>query len=247
MDLAQKIKLLRSENGWTQEDLAKKSGVSIQSIKRYETGIGENITTSNLEKIAKVFEVKKSYFLNDDESSLVVRKFDENLVRKSFVSPSNLKPQNKSNDNTEENGIIAVPYFEDTYASAGDGAINYEEAPTTLDFNESFLRGFLRISGDLSKVHIINAKGDSMEPTIANGELLFISTANAGGVISGNIYVINYGGDVFVKRLEKNPITRAVTLFSDNEKYEPIVIDGENLENCAIIGRVVAHIRKGVI
>ena len=247
MDLAQKIKLLRSENGWTQEDLAKKSGVSIQSIKRYETGIGENITTSNLEKIAKVFEVKKSYFLNDDESSLVVRKFDENLVRKSFVSPSNLKPQNKSNDNTEENGIIAVPYFEDTYASAGDGAINYEEAPTTLDFNESFLRGFLRISGDLSKVHIINAKGDSMEPTIANGELLFISTANAGGVISGNIYVINYGGDVFVKRLEKNPITRAVTLFSDNEKYEPIVIDGENLENCTIVGRVVAHIRKGVI
>lgn len=247
MDLAQKIKLLRSENGWTQEDLAKKSGVSIQSIKRYETGIGENITTSNLEKIAKVFEVKKSYFLNDDESSLVVRKFDENLVRKSFVSPSNLKPQNKSNDNTEENGIIAVPYFEDTYASAGDGAINYEEAPTTLDFNENFLRGFLRISGDLSKVHIINAKGDSMEPTIANGELLFISTANAGGVISGNIYVINYGGDVFVKRLEKNPITRAVTLFSDNEKYEPIVIDGENLENCSIVGRVVAHIRKGVI
>jgi hypothetical protein len=247
MDLAQKIKLLRSENGWTQEDLAKKSGVSIQSIKRYETGIGENITTSNLEKIAKVFEVKKSYFLNDDESSLVVRKFDENLVRKSFVSPSNLKPQNKSNDNTEENGIIAVPYFEDTYASAGDGAINYEEAPTTLEFTENFLRGFLRISGDLSKVHIINAKGDSMEPTIVNGELLFISTANAGGVISGNIYVINYGGDVFVKRLEKNPITRAVTLFSDNEKYEPIVIDGENLENCTIVGRVVAHIRKGVI
>lgn len=247
MDLAQKIKLLRSENGWTQEDLAKKSGVSIQSIKRYETGIGENITTSNLEKIAKVFEVKKSYFLNDDESSLVVRKFDENLVRKSFVSPSNLKPQNKSNNNTEENGIIAVPYFEDTYASAGDGAINYEEAPTTLEFTENFLRGFLRISGDLSKVHIINAKGDSMEPTIVNGELLFISTANAGGVISGNIYVINYSGDVFVKRLEKNPITRAVTLFSDNEKYEPIVIDGENLENCAIVGRVVAHIRKGVI
>ena len=140
-----------------------------------------------------------------------------------------------------------MPYFEDTYASAGNGAINYEEAPTTLDFNENFLRGFLHISGDLSKVHIINAKGDSMEPNIANGELLFISTANTGGIISGNIYVINYGGDVFVKRLEKNPITKAITLFSDNEKYEPIVIDGENLENCAIVGRVVAHIRKGVI
>ena len=45
MDLAQKIKFLRSENGWTQEDLANKSGVSIQSIKRYETNMGGNITT----------------------------------------------------------------------------------------------------------------------------------------------------------------------------------------------------------
>ena len=188
-------------------------------------------------------EIKKNVPQSKEKMSPNIENLSPNL------SPnlSNLKPQNKSSNDAEENGIIAVPYFEDTYASAGNGAINYEEAPTTLDFNENFLRGFLRISGDLSKVHIINAKGDSMEPTIANGELLFISTANAGGVISGNIYVINYGGDVFVKRLEKNPITKAITLFSDNEKYEPIVIDGENLENCAIIGRVVAHIRKGVI
>ncbi|WP_265094517.1 hypothetical protein [Campylobacter concisus] len=39
-----------------------------------------------------------------------------------------------------------------------------------------------------------------------------------GDVTSGNVYVINYGGDVFVKRLEKNPTTRAITLFLDNEK-----------------------------
>ena len=66
-------------------------------------------------------------------------------------------------------------------------------------------------------------------------------------VTSGNVHVINYGGDVFVKRLEKNPTTRAITLFLDNKKNEPIVINGKNLENCSIMGRVVAHIRKGVI
>ena len=225
------------------------AGVSDKTIQRYEKSDDENLTTNMIKKIAMGLnldvdiltqkEIKKNVPQSKEKMSPNIENLSPNL--------SNLKNQNKSNDNTEENGIIAVPYFEDTYASAGDGAINYEEAPTTLDFNENFLRGFLRISGDLSKVHIINAKGDSMEPTIANGELIFISTANAGGVISGNIYVINYGGDVFVKRLEKNPITKAITLFSDNEKYEPIVIDGENLENCAIVGRVVAHIRKCVI
>jgi len=69
----------------------------------------------------------------------------------SVVNPSDLKAQNKSNDNAEENSIIAVPYFEDTYASTVDGAINYNEAPTALAFTENFLQGFLRISGDLSK------------------------------------------------------------------------------------------------
>jgi hypothetical protein cfetvA_11654 len=244
MTLFANIKEYRIEKGWTQGELAKFAGVSIETIKRYENG-KTNPTNDNLSKIASALGIKvKNLYDNVSLSdSPNMSPSDNNLS----PSPSNLKPQNKSSNDAEENGIIAVPYFEDTYASAGNGAINYEEAPTTLDFNENFLRGFLHISGDLSKVHIINAKGDSMEPTIANGELLFISTANAGCVISGNIYVINYGGNVFVKRLEKNPITKAITLFSDNEKYEPIVIDSENLENCAIVGRVVAHIRKGVI
>lgn len=246
MELSLRMKEYRDYYGWTQNDLSEKSGISISTIKKYEAGAVENFTYENLKKISSAFNVSPSDFL-DEFLSVNTSNNPKNMSVNVSDKSQSLKPQNKSNDNTEENGIIAVPYFEDTYASAGDGAINYEEAPTTLEFTENFLRGFLRISGDLSRVHIINAKGDSMEPTIVNGELLFISTANAGGVISGNIYVINYSGDVFVKRLEKNPITRAVTLFSDNEKYEPIVIDGENLENCAIVGRVVAHIRKGVI
>lgn len=253
MDLAQKIKLLRSKNEWTQEDLAKKSGISIQSIKRYETRVGENITIQNLEKFAKAFGITISCLLNDDESSLVVRKSSENSVRKSFVSPKNL-PLDQSNlkevdiDNDEDGNIIAIPYYEDTYASAGYGVINYDEAPTTLKLSESFLRGFLNISGDLSQIHALNSRGDSMEPTITGGELLFVrAIQNELSVVSGYVYTINYDGDTFVKRLEKNPVTKTITLFSDNEKYEPVVIKGQNLKSCNIVGRVVAHIKKGVI
>ena len=52
-----KIKNLRSQKGWTQGDLAKFSGVSLGSIKRYETDSG-NITYSNLQKIANALNVK---------------------------------------------------------------------------------------------------------------------------------------------------------------------------------------------
>nr|DAP96123.1 MAG TPA: Repressor protein CI [Caudoviricetes sp.] len=282
MQLSQKIKDARLSKGWTQDDLAKFSGVSLGSIKRYETGNG-NITYSNLQKIINALGVEGSNFVfegdkfsvsqNVSQSSNLSPKMspdtsnlknlsvnqksnvlqnenfdvsDDVSVDKNDVSPSNLKEVGIDND--EDSNIIAIPYYEDTYASAGYGVINYDEAPTTLKLSESFLRGFLNISGDLSQIHALNSRGDSMEPTITGGELLFVrAIQNELSVISGYVYTINYDGDTFVKRLEKNPVTKTITLFSDNEKYEPIVIKGQNLKSCNIVGRVVAHIKKGVI
>jgi len=257
MQLSQKIKEARLSKGWTQDDLAKFSGVSLGSIKRYETDNG-NITYSNLEKITNALGIEASNFtpLKSQKSvSQSVSQFkekvspnSENLSPNMSPSASKLKKTDKSNGDEEENEIISIPYFEDTYASAGYGANNYDEAPTTLDFNESFLRDFLGIVGNLSKIHIINSQGDSMEPKISDGELLFVRTIkNESEVVSGYIYAVKYEGDTFVKRVERNPVTKAITLFSDNEKYEPIVIKGQNLKNCIVVGRVIAHIRRSTI
>ena len=257
MRLSQKIKEARLSKGWTQDDLAKFSGVSLGSIKRYETDNG-NITYSNLEKITSALGIEASNFTptkGQKSVSQSVSQYKEkmspnsgNLSPNLSPSASNLKKSDKSYENEEENEIVAIPYFEDTYASAGDGVVDYDESPITLDFNEGFLRGFLGIKGDLGCTHIINARGDSMQPTIDNGELLFVSAINGGsGIISGYVYVVNYSGDIYVKRLERDPTTGAITLVSDNQNYRPIIIEGENLENCNIIGRVVAHIRKGTI
>ncbi len=72
----------------------------------------------------------------------------------------------------------------------------------------------------------------------SNGELLFISVANTGGIISFNVHVINMR-----RTIRKNQIANVITLFLDNEEYKPIIIDGKNLENCAIAW-VVTHNRK---
>ncbi|WP_141070576.1 helix-turn-helix domain-containing protein, partial [Campylobacter fetus] len=67
MKLYNKIKEYRLEKGWTQGDLAKFSGVSLGSIKRYETDNG-NITYANLEKIANALNIDLSYFLSPNLS-----------------------------------------------------------------------------------------------------------------------------------------------------------------------------------
>ncbi|MBO7154856.1 MAG: helix-turn-helix domain-containing protein [Campylobacter sp.] len=246
MRLSKKIKEYRLEKGWTQYDLAKFSGVSLGSIKRYETDNG-NITYANLEKIANALQKDISNFQNNKMSLSMSPSQDTNLSpsQDKYVSKSqNLSPSNPLNTPNlkKPQDIINIPYFEDTYASAGSGIINYDETPIVMSFDINFLRVFLKITGSLNNLHIINAKGDSMEPTINGGELLYINPyENEQSVISGCIYVINYDGDIFVKRVDKNPVTKSLTLISDNPKYEPIKIEATDLKNCKIIGRVVAH------
>lgn len=66
-----------------------------------------------------------------------------------------------------------------------------------------------------------------MQPTIDNGELLFVSAISDGnGIISGYVYVVNYSDGIYVKRLERDPTTGAITLVSDNQNYRPIIIEG---------------------
>uniref|UniRef100_UPI0013D53EBC helix-turn-helix domain-containing protein n=1 Tax=Campylobacter fetus TaxID=196 RepID=UPI0013D53EBC len=78
MRLSKKIKEYRLEKGWTQYDLAKFSGVSLGSIKRYETDNG-NITYANLEKIANALQKDISNFQNNKMSLSMSPSQDINL------------------------------------------------------------------------------------------------------------------------------------------------------------------------
>ena len=232
MDLAQKIKLLRSKKEWTQEDLANFSGVSLQSIKRYETGKGNNITTINLKKIADAFNIEPINLLSSNMSSNIVQQTDKlssnvsSIDEKSVVTPPNFK---MSQDN------ISIPFFENVYASAGSGYINDENPPKTLEFSKSFIRDYLGTT-EFSRLNVIKSKGDSMEPTIPKNALLFI---RLGDVKEGQICVTRIDDELYVKRLQKRPV---VKLISDNPDYDPITLQPD--ENFEIIGCVIGYIKK---
>ena len=59
-ELAVKLKVLRAERGWSQEELAKRSGVCVTSISFIETGKRDNkvIRVETLVKLAKAFGIE---------------------------------------------------------------------------------------------------------------------------------------------------------------------------------------------
>ena len=82
------------------------------------------------------------------------------------------------------------------------------------------------------------ARGDSMEPTIYSGDSLVIDKTMNSVTSDGGIYVINYDGELFVKRVQKQ-LNGTVAITSDNKNYGDIVIPSSDLNTLRIIGRVV--------
>jgi len=66
--LGKKIRLLRHQKGWSQEDVAKQLDISIPEFSKIETGITD-INLSRLEQISKLYEMSVVQLLtfNDTE------------------------------------------------------------------------------------------------------------------------------------------------------------------------------------
>lgn len=66
--LGKKIRLLRHQKGWSQEDVAKQLDISIPAFSKIETGITD-INLSRLEQISKLYEMSVVQLLtfNDAE------------------------------------------------------------------------------------------------------------------------------------------------------------------------------------
>lgn len=68
MTMAERIRTLRLKQGLTQEELGKVIGVQKSAIRKYESGMVENIPRSSIKKMADLFGVTPSYLMGwDDE------------------------------------------------------------------------------------------------------------------------------------------------------------------------------------
>lgn len=65
--LGKKIRLLRHQKGWSQEDVAKRLDISIPAFSKIETGITD-INLSRLEQISNLFEMSVVQLLTFNET-----------------------------------------------------------------------------------------------------------------------------------------------------------------------------------
>lgn len=121
-------------------------------------------------------------------------------------------------------------------ASAGGGALpGDDESPlTALAFQSTWVRNVA--SGSPDALSVISVAGDSMLPTLADGDQILVDTADRERLRDG-IYVLRTDDALLVKRLSVNPATRRLAIRSDNDAYPSW--DDCDPAGVHVIGRVV--------
>lgn len=135
---------------------------------------------------------------------------------------------------------VRVPQL-DVGASAGPGALTGNEPLRShVGFDERWLRSL--VGGDVRQLSMIRVEGDSMAPTLADGDEILVDWGDAAERLRDGIYVLRRDDTLVVKRIALDPSGRRAAIRSDNENY-PSWADCD-LGSIDLVGRVVWCGRK---
>jgi hypothetical protein len=134
----------------------------------------------------------------------------------------------------DESGLVSVARL-DVGASAGPGALGADESALgAMAFDAQWLRRLGIASRE--SLSLIRVQGDSMAPTLNDGDEILVDGGDSAERLRDGIYVLRIDDALVVKRLAVSP-GRRVAVRSDNDAY-PGWPDCD-LASIDIVGRVV--------
>lgn len=241
MSFANRMREIRELRGLTQKDLATKIGVGNTAISNYEKGTSFP-NTDILYKIFDALDIDPNFLFQDDvpilkkmdlssrEKDHIEKYRDLSVSSKNIVDDTtkrllNLEQINKTIRNTSQEQpditLVKLPYY-DFPASAGVGNFTDYEYATYIDV----------IDPPRNADYIVRVSGDSMEPTLYDGDKLYIQKVDV--LAFGDIGLFAYGGSIYVKEYGRRG------LISHNKEYS--LINGS--EDIRILGKVLGKVEK---
>ncbi len=219
--IGERIRDVRMKKGLTQLELANALKTTKQNVYKYEVGIVTNIPSDKIEQIAKILDVSPSYLMGWEKIDNLVRgddtEFDSNSVL--YEKFSNIKPVQK----------VKVPMI--GYVACGEPI-----------FAEADHEAYIEIDGNMNVDFCLTCAGDSMEPKLLNGDVVFVRKQEA--VYNGEIGVVIIDDDTAtLKRVYYDRTNNIVTLVAENPKYQPLVYSGEQLNHIRILGKAISLYR----
>ncbi len=217
--VAKRLLIIRNELRLSQREMATIVGVSHSAWQKMEAG-GSVPSGQTLQKVAD--QGFSPTWVLTGEGGMRLRDASFEI---SQAEPGRLESVSQ---------WVAIPHL-DVVASAGGGAAETDgHVIEPIMFPAQLLKALGLKPG---KTDFINAKGDSMEPTIGDGNLLLIDRSIEGQIEDDAIYIIASPHSIYVKRLFCK-LDGDLIVKSDNPRYPEQTYSVEAAANLNIIGRV---------
>jgi phage repressor protein C with HTH and peptisase S24 domain len=215
MSVGERIKQLRELLGLTQTEFASRIGLTYKMLGLYEKGKYEP-SEKVLRLISSTFGVSYEW-LKEGKGEMLWRK-DKAIL--------------------EEAGARL-----NEFPVVGGAGVGFPKSPADIK-----LVGYILVSKETLQKggrFAIQVRGDSMEPTLHDGDFLVFKpyVGDGSDIPNGKIVVVrNIGGELIVKRLTR--VNGSIVLTSDNPKHPPIPPERAQEEELRIVGVAVKVVRE---
>ena len=242
MSFGEQLRRRREELGISRAELAEKLGVSRSAIGNYETGVSAP-KEEVLLQLFDALQVDPNYLYRDsfraqepgvsEEELRLVKKYRRlNLMGRRTVYALVDSLGQWQSELEEDRGIPelrVIPLYRSP-AAAGYAAPVFGE-----DFEPLTVTGDVPPGAELA----VRIQGDSMEPAIADGSVVYV---NHDPLQNGDVGIFCVDGDMLCKQYYKDPLG-AVYLFSLNRRRADadVVFPRGSGRSLTCFGRVILH------
>ena len=195
----------------TQSELSIKSGISDSKISSYLNGRYEP-KSNGIDILSKILKVNPAWLAG----------FDVPMEEGSVFKADDL--------------TITIPFVSQKLsAGRGENFLSDDDIEVrTISISAYLARGI-----DKATLLAAEVRGDSMiDEKIFSGDIVVFSR---GLIRQEGIYVINYAGDLMVKKLSFDALNNRIDIISGNRNYPTRTVDAELIE---ILGKVVGWIHR---
>ncbi len=224
--LGKRIKYGLTMSGKSQAQLSKYTGIKSATVSQWCSDKVKTLKSDNALMVSKFLGVNYNWLVTGKGSPDA-----ENVT----ALPDDVAP----NDD-----YVQIKEFSVKCGAGPSGIPTYEEAHDSVPatYRESFFRNLGIKPEDCMRFRV---HGDSMEPTLFDGDRILVHLTDNQGIENNHVYAINIGSEVRVKRLIKK-INGDLIIHSDNPVYpdECLRADDESVY-FSIIGRVIEKTGHG--
>lgn len=212
------------------DDLSELTNISTSQLSRMQNG-SRKLSLENAVKIARALGKEINEITDEfhaDDLASIPADFMENIANRrvkrdggdqdipNLTIPAGMGPGFALSVMTDNNGGVSDPDYTDGFWSLPDA-----------------VKAGFKNSG---KVYSMPVRGDSMSPTLPGGSFVFVDTTHTFPDVD-DIYAIDDGDGLKIKRLKLVPRTERILVISDNDLYPSSELQRDEV---FVYGRVVA-------